>query len=218
MTAMSNWKKVSGFPYEVSDDGQVRNLRTGYRTWGSRGHGGYRVVVLHRKGGKWTTSVHRLVLLTFVGEPPYPKAHGRHLNGDPTDNRLENLAWGTAQDNMDDKVRHGTQARGERHGRAKITAAQARAIFVDSRPQAVIAEEYDITQVLVSQIKLSKIWTDETSGLEPGRKNAPALTQELRERILALKEDGLSHRKIAGALGLKPSQVWSFLKKHEVAA
>lgn len=32
----------------------------------------------------------------------------RHLNGNPYDNRLENLAWGTPSENMLDKVRHGT--------------------------------------------------------------------------------------------------------------
>lgn len=51
---------------------------------------------------------HILVLELFVGPRPTPQHHARHLNGDPLDNRLENLAWGTAKENYADSKRHGT--------------------------------------------------------------------------------------------------------------
>ena len=54
-----------------------------------------------------TRLVHRLVLEAFVGPRPEGMV-ARHLNGDPGDNRLENLAWGTQSENNYDKVRHGT--------------------------------------------------------------------------------------------------------------
>src|SRR5262249_12949164 len=37
-----------------------------------------------------------------------PHHEVRHLNGIRTDNRPENLAWGTKSENMQDAVRHGT--------------------------------------------------------------------------------------------------------------
>lgn len=49
--------------------------------------------------------LHRVVLETFVGPPP-PGSYGRHLNDDRSDNRLENLAWGTPQDNVNDMLRN----------------------------------------------------------------------------------------------------------------
>jgi hypothetical protein len=40
----------------------------------------------------------------------------RHLNGIPTDNRIENLCYGTISENIRDQVRHGTHyAAGKTH-------------------------------------------------------------------------------------------------------
>lgn len=50
---------------------------------------------------------HAVVALTFLG----PRPEGlqvRHLNGDPTDNRVVNLAYGTAKENRQDTLLHGT--------------------------------------------------------------------------------------------------------------
>lgn len=50
--------------------------------------------------------IHRLVLDAFAG----PRPEGmecRHLNGDPKDNRLRNLVWGTRAENMADRTRLG---------------------------------------------------------------------------------------------------------------
>jgi DNA invertase Pin-like site-specific DNA recombinase len=52
----------------------------------------------------------------------------RHLDGDPTNNRAENLAWGTPQDNADDTVMHGRSTRGGRNPMAKLTEDDVREI------------------------------------------------------------------------------------------
>jgi hypothetical protein len=74
-----------------------------------------------------TRVIHRLVLEAFVG--PCPEgSECRHLNGDRTDNRLENLAWGTPAENHADQYQHGTREAGERHHWHKLTALQVKAI------------------------------------------------------------------------------------------
>lgn len=73
-------------------------------------------------------TVHSLVLQAFAGPKPSPLHVARHLNGHPFDNRSANLMWGTAAENAQDSVRHGTCStlrHGSRHPRAVLTEAQA---------------------------------------------------------------------------------------------
>lgn len=50
--------------------------------------------------------VHQLVLLAWKGEPEDGRSTGRHLQGDPDDNRPGQLDWGSSGDNADDATRH----------------------------------------------------------------------------------------------------------------
>jgi hypothetical protein len=56
---------------------------------------------------RYEFAVHRLVAEIWLPDPLPGQIQVRHLNGDPFDNRLENLAWGTARDNAEDRMRHG---------------------------------------------------------------------------------------------------------------
>lgn len=119
--AITRWIDVPGFEdcYQVSDkgqifskprtihmkDGRVRNLParimkpvplpTGYETITLR-HGG----VIARD------YVHRIVLYAFRGLPG-PGEETCHGNGDPADNRIENLRWDSHSSNVRDTIRHG---------------------------------------------------------------------------------------------------------------
>jgi hypothetical protein len=109
----ARWNDALGYErrYQVSDDGRVRSLpRPGvaggelklYKTPGR-----YPTVNLSRDGSSRTEEVHRLVARAFLGEPP--EGHEvRHLDGNPWNCTLENLAYGTRGENMRDKRRHGT--------------------------------------------------------------------------------------------------------------
>ena len=102
------WKPVVGYDdrYQVSSHGRVRSktgriLKINYTTR-------YPFVVLY-SGSRSTRKNHRvhiLVARAFLGEPP-PKHEVRHLDGDVTNIRLENLKYGTSGQNKQDTVAHG---------------------------------------------------------------------------------------------------------------
>lgn len=93
------WKSVAGFPkYDVSNLGRVASfvgrspiiLRPGSRPYG------YQLVILRGGYGRF---VHRLVAQAFLGDPPLGH-EVNHRDGNPANNRLENLEYMTRRQNM----------------------------------------------------------------------------------------------------------------------
>lgn len=118
------WREVVGFEglYEVSDLGQVRSLDrevkvgTGYRTVKGKvlaltpQVSGHLCVSLYQDCVRTPQRVHRLVLEAHV-RPANPGEICRHLDGDPTNNTVGNLVWGSYSENANDRVRHGNHYR-----------------------------------------------------------------------------------------------------------
>ncbi len=123
-------KDIPGYEnrYQVTSTGEVWSLiGAKKRLKPSTKKCGHQQVILSKNRKTKKMHVHKAVLLAYVG-PPEAGQVCRHLNGDPADNRLENLCWGTVQENSDDKKRHGTMAYGEKSGQAKLTWAKAEEI------------------------------------------------------------------------------------------
>ena len=157
---METWKPVVGFEdlYEVSDMGQIRTLATGKIKVFTHDKIKRRPIVgLWRNNKLRVIYPHKAVLEAFVGIRPVGM-EACHNNGDPFDNRLENLRWDTARNNQLDRAKHGTSNRGERCGAAKLTEAQVRLIRMDSRLQREIAAEYGVKEHTISRIKSGKRW------------------------------------------------------------
>lgn len=128
------YKTLPGYEgYCFGDDGSVWSCRTTRgalsETWRRlRGtpstHYGHIKVEVTYRGQRVVRSFHRLILEAFVGPCP-PGLEACHGPGGKTDNRVENLRWGTHESNIRDKVRDGTERYGERSATAKITDVQA---------------------------------------------------------------------------------------------
>jgi len=73
----------------------------------------YPRVVLYKNSKRCTKNVHRLLAETFIPKPPGATLV-RHLDDDPTNNDLTNLAWGQELDNKMDKVRNQTPFGGQK--------------------------------------------------------------------------------------------------------
>lgn len=111
---METWKPVKGAEgrYEVSDLGNVKSLVApgGTKVLKPYPHvrSGHRMVALAvRRGEIKMKYVHLLVLEAFEGDAP-EGMEGCHGDGNPANNTLANLRWGTRSNNNRDAVKHGT--------------------------------------------------------------------------------------------------------------
>ncbi len=89
----------------------------------------YYLVSICEKGKKTRSyAVHELVNIAFHGVKPPDKRVTRHLDGDWSNNKPDNLCWGTYAENEADKKRHCRTACGEKQGSAKLTEESVRII------------------------------------------------------------------------------------------
>lgn len=175
MNSLVEFREVAGCPTcRLGDDGSVLLLRAkkvsdveivfGWRAMDFRDRaGGYRQVRLDGPNGSRVGYVHRLILMAFVGPPPQSdeRVEVRHLNGNPFDNRVSNLAWGTARENNADKGLHGTDNRGSKHPLALLDEEKVREIKVllaRGIKGSEIARQFRIAPMTVSNIKSGRSW------------------------------------------------------------
>lgn len=81
-----------------------------------------------------------------------------HMCDEPACVNPKHLVLGTRKDNMQDAKKKHRTAFGERHGRAKLTESQAKAIKVASGYQKDIAKQFGVSQVTVHEIKVGRKW------------------------------------------------------------
>jgi len=100
------WKPIPNFPgYEVSNLGNVRSLkRTSPHVMSpSKDNRGRRGLCLRRDGETHRRWISPLVLLAFVGPPP--TGHFcQHKNGNPGDDRLENLEYALFENRLTEEA------------------------------------------------------------------------------------------------------------------
>lgn len=93
--------------YSVSDRCRLRSERSGSILSTPQSNGKYCIAGFTVNGVHATKSLHVVVAKAFLGERPEGMVI-RHLNSDPTDNRIENLAYGTPKENIADSLAAGT--------------------------------------------------------------------------------------------------------------
>lgn len=140
--------------YRVYHDGQLKKLVQ------HPDKDGYMIIRVQHNGHRRSLKVHRLVCSAFHGPCPN-NMMSRHLDGNRVNNLPDNLCWGTAQDNSDDKWQHETMCIKEKHGRARFTQADVdlmRSRYAGGETQQIIADDFNTTQSRISEIVTKKTW------------------------------------------------------------
>lgn len=177
---MEQWRPVVGHErhYEVSNLGRVRSLPRkvqhgrggGLRTLQGRilkryavkkGHGYIAWhVSLSNEGRVKKHRVAHLVLAAF-DRPRLAGEIARHIDGNPDNDRSENLKWGTPKQNGEDMVRHGTSPRGERNGNAKLSRGAVDRIREDAalgHSHERLAGVYGVSRRTISRIVRREVY------------------------------------------------------------
>ncbi len=166
------WKSVRGFPaYAVSDQGRVmrilpvdnNNTYLGKILKGVPNTAGYLQLNLFYESKKRVARVHRLVLEAFVGPCPEGK-EANHIDGNPLNNRPENLEWVTHAGNMSHAYSLGLipVPQGSKNGSAKLTETDIPIIrqrLADGEFQRVIARDYGVRKQTIGYIARGETWS-----------------------------------------------------------
>ena len=152
-----------GEPQRFIDEVATKYSGDSCLTWPySRNANGYGTIYAEK--GE-TTLVHRKVCGAVKGPPPEPNWMAVHSCGLGHEGCISpsHLRWATAQENSDDKKLHGTsriKARGERHPKAKLTAADVKCIRRDRGQEsiAIVAEKYGVKSETITAIYSRRNW------------------------------------------------------------
>lgn len=174
-------------------------------------------------GSRWTAAGATFILLAFDGPCP-DGLQTRHLNGDASDDRIENIVRGSRAENMADRDAHGTTQRGERHAFAQLTEAQvieARARSDRGDRMVDMAREFGVSVDALHAACSRRSWkhlpgggkrgpSRERVAAEPVAVNAPGapLTERQAEVLLAIhrhkrsRDEWPAIRELCRALGI----------------
>ena len=99
------YKKIDGYEnYEISNQGNVRNIKTGKVLKPCKNSCGYYLVILSKNGIKQTLKIHRLVALHFIPNPENLREID-HINQDKANNSITNLRWISKSNNLRNRTK-----------------------------------------------------------------------------------------------------------------
>ncbi len=156
-TSDEKWLPVVGYEglYEVSDQGQVRNVSGHVKSLNINPENGYVYVTLCRSGRKKTCTVHGIVARAFL---PPQAGEVCHDNGDRRDNRATNLRIDSRSGNHLDKWKHGTMPHGVGHVNHVLNPEQVLEIRASVGSLCSVARAYSINPSTVRDIRQRRTW------------------------------------------------------------
>lgn len=214
------WRDIGGYDsYQVSNFGRVRRFykhTPPHILKALPNRGGYLRVDLCRDGKHHSTYVHRLVALAFIDNPKN-KPQVNHINGNKTDNRVENLEWVTHDENMHHAAVTGLRRQGAEHPDAKFTNEQAR--FIRDNPdgltRAQLAHRFGVYPQTISAIQLGYAY--ETAGGTIRKPIGTRISDDIRTEIRRLYVRGsreFGSTALAKKFGVTPAAILKIIHEN----
>jgi len=150
---MNNFTHLENYPgYLINREGIVASSKSGeIRPMKTCMAKGYPYAVMSIDGKCRSRAVHRLVAETFIPQP-MGRSQVNHKNGDPTDNRVENLEWVTPKQN----IHHARDVLGVKFGNYKGVSKEEIHPIISLRKsgmtQLKIAGLFGVSQQTISRI------------------------------------------------------------------
>ena len=177
----SIWRPVEGYEgiYEVSSAGEVKSLPR-LKYCGHKGSPpqkvegrilkvsedrlGYSRVKLSKNGTSKLKYLHRIIASAFI-ENITEKTEVNHIDGDKSNNMLNNLEWVNRSENMKHNFSIGISNghRGEDNNKAKLSwdsVKQIRKLYFDGVSQKELSKKFEVTTANISCIVNHKTWKE----------------------------------------------------------
>ena len=159
-----DWMVIPEFPdYKINTSGDVWSVKSKKILNKPTTQKGYVRYTLYKNKKPFSKSAHSLVLSVFVGNRPAGMQIA-HLDGNPENNSLENLVYCTASENEAHKENHGTKAKHENHGSAKLClkdVAHIRRTYKcrdKNYGSAALAKKYGVTRASINSVVRGETW------------------------------------------------------------
>ena len=109
-------------------------------------------------GGKLAKLRSNLICEAFHGPRP-PGMQCRHIDGNPKNDRPENLAWGTQSENQMDRHRHGTAQIESRNKKVRLNREAV--YFIRANPDMTHAElgrKFGVDIDTIRGVRIGRTW------------------------------------------------------------
>ncbi len=159
------WRPLVGYEadYAVSNHGRVKRTSSTTRTdrlfVGQNTSHGYRSAALTVQCKTKHVYIHRAVAMAFIPNPQSLR-YVNHIDGDKTNNRLENLEWATPRANLIHRSRVLGKEIGDSHHNSTLRSHQIPTIreMAKRTRHGVIAAQFGVSREAISAAVRGKTW------------------------------------------------------------
>lgn len=190
-------ERIPNSRYFVDEEGSVYGPKRN-KLCLTKSKKGYLRVKIDKRGKVFTKPVHRLVAETFIPNPEN-KPFVNHIDGDKTNNSVENLEWVTALENSKHAVDVLGIGRGATHSQVKHSEDLVHDIcrrLEDKQRNVDIAKALEVPREMITRIRMGKSWRHISSSYNINPSRQSNISDETVKWVCHRLEEGLSTKEI----------------------